>query len=667
MRAFYFSLLILTLVNLINCQSDKKLQDLRNEMKNKNCDAYIIPSEDAHQSEYVAKYDERRAWITGFTGSAGTAVVTADSAGLWTDSRYYIQAEQQLDKNNWKLMRASDKETPSIESYLNTKLTKNQTVCENGLFVSINGWKNREKKLTDFGLQFIDSVDLVDPIWPTTDRDAKPNNKIFHHDIYYTGKTLMEKIKSVREKMNETGADIFVVSALDETAWLFNLRGSDLPNNPMFFSYAIISHNDNDLRLYVNSSRNNFTLVEEKHLKGITIKDYESIIDDLTDLSKSTLKIWISPSSSYTMYNAISNKDNLIDNIESPIKNLKAIKNKVELERTRECQIRDSAARVRHMYWLKTELDAGRVVTEITSADKLRDIEKEDDRYQSLSFDSISAVGKNGAIVHYSTNEGDNSTLTKDKVYLLDAGAQYLDCTTDITRTHHFGTPTQKEIFAYTRVLQGSIDLSNIYFPEGTQGAVLDVEARASLWRAGLDYGHSTGHGIGFFLGVHEDPPFISYNSRRTGIPLTIGMITSDEPGYYEEGNFGIRLETDIVVVEAKTEYSYKTRKTLKFDSLTLVPFDRKLIDICALTRLQLEWLNDYNKLIIEKVKPLLKDQNVIAYLLEETKPFSLYYKRDSDGVCRDLLASNAGMIFKSSNLILTALSLAVCLKKLFY
>lgn len=622
---------VLFLVQNVQAKLDmkEKLEKLRKEMENDNYKAYIIPAEDEHQSEYVSPYDKRRAWISGFTGSSGTAVVTMDKAALWTDSRYFIAAEAQLDSTYWTLMRGGEAGVPSIDAWLAEQLAPGDAVGESAKFVSIEAWRSRERELNKSSVVFRNSPDnLIDRIW-TDDRPPKPTSPLYVHDLKFAGLSWRQKIYLVKAKIREAGADYFVVTALDEVAWLFNLRGSDIPYNPMFFGYAIIDGNGDNNRLFIDTERMDERLKE--YLKDgngeVSLKEYSTIFNAVQQDANDNKKMWVSPLSSYAIYSAIPNKDNMVIK-SSPIRSIKARKTATEITNIRACQIRDSAARIRHMHWLEEKMKNGEVVTEMTSADKLEEIQSQDPNFRSLSFNSISAAGANAAIVHYNTAEGDNSTLTKDKIYMLDAGAQYLDCTTDITRTHHFGQPSAKEIMAYTKVLQGSIDLAKVVFPIGVYGREIDVEARHPLWNVGLDYAHGTGHGIGYFLSVHESPASISHRSRsESDEPLDIGMVESDEPGYYEQGSFGMRLETDIEVVQADTAFNAK--KFLKFDLLSLVPFEKNLIDVCQLTREQTNWLNMYNSLIREKVRPLLKGSE-LNYLDEKTEPFKYWNQYES-------------------------------------
>lgn len=612
-------------VQAANMTMEQKLGALRAQMKSDGFDAYVITSEDEHQSEYVSKYDKRRAWISGFTGSTGTAVVTMDKAAVWADSRYWISASAQLDKNWWTLQKDGSAGVDSIEVWLSKQLGPGKVVGQFSRFTSINGWQSRESALKENGVSFKSpDIELIDIVWPSTERDPKPNSKIQIHDIKYAGLTWQDKIKMVAQKIKDNGADVFVVTALDEVAWLLNLRAADIPYNPMFFAYVIINAKSNQNSLFIDRGRLDTNLLT--YLLGIRITDYEDITGELEQLSQQNFKIWVSPFSSYAIYNAVTNKTNLLNTKASPVRSIKSVKTETELKNFRECQIRDSAARIRHMNWLETEMNKGSIITEMTSADKLESIQQEDQLFKMLSFNSISAVGANAAIVHYNTDEGDNSTLTKDKVYLLDAGAQYEDCTTDITRTHHYGKPKEKEIYAYTRVLQGSINLANVVFPNNlVYGRTLDLEAREPLWRSGMDYGHGTGHGIGYFLSVHESPPSISYGSTSIYDERYVaGMIASDEPGYYLENEFGIRLETDIESVVVQTKFSYANRVHLKFSAMTLVPFEKNLIDQCALTNEQVDWLNQYNKDIREKVGPRLSAsyKNDYDYMIRITEPF---------------------------------------------
>lgn len=600
--------------------SPEKLQAMRELMKKEKLDAYILVNRDMHASEYVANYDKRVEWLTSFSGSNGIAILTQTEATLWTDSRYFLQAENELPKP-WKLKKDPFSQ---IKVWLVANVPKDGTVGENNARASIDGWKESETYLTQNNRKLRSPVtDMTDRIWPSSERPPKPSSLIYEHAMEFAGETWQSKIGRVQSEIREAKADVLVVNSLDEIAWLFNLRASDFPNQPFFFAFALVSaNNETKTKLFLDDDR--VTQEIRDFLDdSVEFRPYDSIFEDVAAIDPKQ-KVWIAASASYKIYNNLQNKENTIMDKLSPVQTLKAVKSKVELENLRRCHLRDSAYRVRHMFWLEEQMKSGAGLTEITSQDKLAEIQTEDKNFKMLSFGSISAVGSNAAIVHYSAKKGQEKNLTTNEVYLLDAGGNYLDCSTDVTRTHHYGVPKAEEIFAYTKVLQGMVNLGAMIFPPGTYGSSLDVAARSPLWRAGLDYGHGTGHGIGYFSSIHESPPAISISGAKSSKEkrLVEGMISSDEPGYYEEGKMGFRLETDVEVAKAVTANNFNGRQYLKFDPLTWIPFEKNLIDECLLTRSQVEWLNEYNNATRSKLTPLLDAEEIRDYLIAKTEPF---------------------------------------------
>uniref|UniRef100_A0A8C2IM25 X-prolyl aminopeptidase (aminopeptidase P) 1, soluble n=1 Tax=Cyprinus carpio TaxID=7962 RepID=A0A8C2IM25_CYPCA len=550
------------------------LRQLRQAMKNSKyitepIQAYIVPSGDAHQSEYIAPCDRRREFICGFNGSAGTAIVTEQHAALWTDGRYFLQASQQMD-NNWTLMKMGLKETPSQEDWLISVLPENSKVGVDPWIIAADQWKNMSKALSNAGHSLVAVKDnLIDAIWE--DRPPRPSTKLITLGLKYTGLTWQDKVTALRGKMAERKISWFVVTALDEIAWLFNLRGSDIEYNPVFFAYAIIGI----------SSINVFSCKQI-----VTVQAHRSAIP-------------------YT-----------------PLCLAKAVKNPTEIQGMKMAHIKDAVALCELFAWLEKEIPKGKV-TEISVADKAEELRSQQKDFVGLSFPTISSVGPNGAIIHYRPLPETNRTLSLNEVYLIDSGAQYLDGTTDVTRTVHFGTPSDYEKECFTYVLKGHIAVSAAVFPNGTKGHLLDSFARASLWDSGLDYLHGTGHGVGCFLNVHEGPCGISYKTFADE-PLEAGMIVSDEPGYYEDGSFGIRLENVVLVIPAKTKYNYRNRGSLTFEPLTLVPIQLKMINTDLLTQKERDWVNDYHRKCRETVGAELERQArkvALDWLIRETQP----------------------------------------------
>ncbi|GAB1602992.1 xaa-Pro aminopeptidase 1-like [Argonauta hians] len=587
--------------------------------------AYIIPSEDAHQSEYVAAYDKRRAFISGFKGSVGTAVVTANKAALWTDGRYFLEAEDSLDCN-WILQRMGNRDVPDIAEWLGNELPSNTRVGASPLLMSALKWEDMAQKLAKYNITLIEVLqDLVDMVWTTT-RPDKPNSTINALPMKFAGKSWPEKVKELRDMMTPQKVDAFVVTSLDDIAWLFNIRGRDVPYNPVSIAYAIVEKEK--IRLYLTNPLNKLeaqpTDSETKkklyeHLNTnrrgrclrkkdcVEVVNYSAILKDIKGLVYSlSNKIWISDKCNYAIYNLIPEHKRLMTL--SPVSMMKAVKNEVERKGMENAHIRDAVAVIDFIQMLEKEVKDGKRWTEISAAEELNKKRSEQKYNRGLSFGSISASGPNGAVIHYRPTNSTDREITTDDIYLLDSGGQYLDGTTDVTRTFHFGEPTRYERECYTRVLMGSIDLARQKFMSGTPGSVLDALARRHLWNVGLLYMHGTGHGIGAYLNVHEGPIGFSPATNHVA-PLLDGMFVSDEPGFYEPGAFGIRLETIVMVQSATTKYRFMNFDFLKFKPITLVPFEPNLIDYSLLDRDQIKWLNNYNKLCEDIIGPELMRQ----------------------------------------------------------
>uniref|UniRef100_A0AAY4DW09 Xaa-Pro aminopeptidase 1 n=1 Tax=Denticeps clupeoides TaxID=299321 RepID=A0AAY4DW09_9TELE len=561
------------------------LRQLRQAMKNSKyiaepIQAYIVPSGDAHQSEYISPCDCRREFICGFNGSAGIAIVTEQHAAMWTDGRYFLQASQQMD-NNWTLMKMGLKETPSQEDWLIGILPENSRVGVDPWIIAADQWKNMFKALAGAGHSLVAVQDnLIDAIWDG--RPHRPSTQLITLGLRYTGLTWQDKVTALRAKMSERKISWFVVTALDEIAWLFNLRGSDIEYNPVFFAYAIVGLST--LRLFVDQKRLADPAVRE-HLQldttsqpemSIQAAPYESVYTELLAICAALGpkdKVWISDKASCALTQVIPKAHRTLIPY-TPICLAKAVKNATEIE----------GMKMAHdVHFINLQIPKG-MVTEISAADKAEEYRSQQKDFVGLSFPTISSVGPNGAIIHYRPLPETNRTLSLNELYLIDSGAQYMDGTTDVTRTVHFGTPSAFEKECFTSVLKGHIAVSAAVFPNGTKGHLLDSFARAALWDSGLDYLHGTGHGVGCFLNVHEGPCGISYKTFADE-PLEAGMIVSDEPGYYEDGSFGIRIENVVLVVPTKTKHNYRNRGSLTFEPLTLVPIQLKMIDTDQLTK----------------------------------------------------------------------------------
>uniref|UniRef100_A0A8D1JD93 Xaa-Pro aminopeptidase 2 n=1 Tax=Sus scrofa TaxID=9823 RepID=A0A8D1JD93_PIG len=550
-----------------------QLTALREQMLTQNLSAYIIPDTDAHMSEYIGECDQRRAWITGFIGSAGIAVVTERKAALWTDSRYWTQAERQMDCN-WELHK--EVSTGHIVTWLLTEIPVGGRVGFDPFLFSIDSWESYDVALQDADRELVSiTVNLVDLVWGS-ERPPLPNAPIYALQEAFAGSTWQEKVSNIRSQMQKhhERPTAVLLSALDETAWLFNLRSSDIPYNPFFYSYTLLT--DSSIRLFANKSR--FSSETLQYLNSscnssmcVQLEDYSQIRDSIQAYTSGDVKIWIGTRyTSYGLYEVIP-KEKLVEDDYSPVMITKAVKNSREQALLKASHVRDAVAVIRYLAWLEKNVPTG-TVDEFSGAKRVEE-------FRGEGFPSFSALGCS----FLSTSPLPSPTkelhrkLSSDEMYLLDSGGQYWDGTTDITRTVHWGTPSAFQKEAYTRVLIGNIDLSRLVFPAATSGRVVEAFARKALWDVGLNYGHGTGHGIGNFLCVHEWPVGFQYGN----IPMAEGMFTSIEPGYYQDGEFGIRLEDVALVVEAKTKYP---GTYLTFEVVSLVPYDRKLIDVSLLS-----------------------------------------------------------------------------------
>ncbi|KAK8058559.1 metallopeptidase family M24 [Apiospora phragmitis] len=604
-----------TAVDMEKVDTTSRLAALRKFMKEHNVDVYIVPSEDSHSSEYIAACDARRAFISGFIGSAGCAVITHDKAALATDGRYFNQASKQLD-DNWTLLKQGIENSVAVDPTLLTagiaKKLSDKIKKEGGKeLVPIQG-------------------NLVDQVW-ASERPSRPSEPVFILEDKHAGRDVKAKLAELRKEIEKKKAFGFVVSMLDEVAWLFNLRGSDIPYNPVFFSYAVVT--PEDTTLYFDSSK-----LDQKYQAvlaefGVTIKPYDAVFEEVTSLGQKgqqtnsaktgeSRKFLISNKASWALKRALGG-DEMVEEMRSPISDSKAVKNEAELEGMRACHVRDGAALIEYFAWLEHELIAKKsTLDEVDAADKLEALRKKQEHYIGLSFDTISSTGANAAVIHYKPEKGACATIDPNAIYLCDSGAQYLDGTTDTTRTLHFGTPTAEEIEAYTLVLKGNIALDKAVFPKGTTGFALDCLARQHLWNLGLDYRHGTGHGVGSFLNVHEGPIGIGTRVQFAEVALAPGNVISNEPGFYKDESFGIRIENIIMVKEVKTKHSFGDKPWLGFEHVTMVPYCRKLIDTSLLTEGEIAWLNAYNAEIWDQTHGFFKDEIVLNWLQRETGPY---------------------------------------------
>jgi len=607
------------------------LNQLRAQMKELDLDAIIVPSEDAHQSEYTPSRDQRRAFVSGFTGSAGTCVVTHEHALLWTDGRYFLQALDQLDSEHWALMRHLEKGTPTIEEWLTSNLEAKSMVGMDDQFLSVSNYRTYQKKLEEKEIRLILYSELgilnpVDSIWGDSQPLHDPN-PVLIHDIKYSGLSVSEKLDKIRQTMkNEKETDALLLTALDEVCWVYNIRGSDIQYNPVVISFCLIKMDE--AFLFIDSEKLSDEVKSHLESAHVRILPYSSTY--LAKVTHSLDSIYVDPNvCNYALYLSLTKyRDGIPLTIKegpSPVNLMKAIKTKEEQESMKEAHIRDGAALTAFLAWLDYEVKVeGRndVYTEYTIAEKLEWFRSQQDKFVSLSFATISSIGSNGAIIHYKPSENTCKTINDRELILLDSGGQYLDGTTDVTRTFHLGVPSDREKFAFTLVLQGHIALASAIFPDGTMGSKLDILARLPLWKYGLDYKHGTGHGVGAFLNVHEGPQSISYKKRAYEEGLMEGMITSNEPGYYETGAFGIRIESLVTAVK-KDEAG--AGDNIGFETITMAPIQQQMINMEMLTSQEKQWLNNYHKEVREKLEPLLKEnQLALDYLYRETEPIEV-------------------------------------------
>ncbi|XP_019060648.1 xaa-Pro aminopeptidase 2 isoform X3 [Fukomys damarensis] len=597
-----------------------RLSALRQQIQAWNLSAYIIPDTDAHKSEYIGKHDERRAWITGFKGTAGIAVVTIGKAAVWTDSRYWTQAEREMDCN-WDLHKEVG--ITFIVTWLLAEIPAGGQVGFDPFLISVDSWNYYDTNLQDSNIQLVSiTTNLVDLVWGS-ERPPVPSEPIYALETAFTGSTWQDKVSDIRSQMQKhsKAPTAVLLTALDETAWLFNLRSSDITYNPFFYSYTLLTNSS--IKLFVNKSR--FSPETLQYLNSgciesmcVQLEDYNQIRDSVQAYVSGDVRIWIG--AQYTMYGLyeVIPEEKLVADAYSPVMMTKAVKNSKEQALLKASHVRDAVAVIRYLVWLEKNVPRG-TVDEFSGAEFMDQLRGKEDFFSGPSFQTISASGLNAALAHYSPTKELNHKLSPEEMYLVDSGGQYWDGTTDITRTVHWGTPSAFQKEAYTRVLMGNIDLSKLIFPAATSGHVLETFARKALWDVGLNYGHGTGHGIGNFLCVHEWP--VGFQTKN--IAMAKGMFTSIEPGYYQDGEFGIRIEDVALVVEAKTKYpgSYLT-----FEVVSLVPYDRNLIDVNLLSPEQLQYLNQYYQVIREKVGPELQQRQLLEefeWLQRHTEPLS--------------------------------------------
>lgn len=591
---------------------NQRLEKLREVMRREHLSAFIFPSTDAHQSEYVADHWQGRAWISGFNGSAGTAVVTMYSAALWTDSRYFIAAEEQLRGTEFQLMKLKVEGTPTISDWIASELSQNEDECrEVGLDGMVNSYNDTMALISDLwkagGITVRTNFDPLEQIW--MNRPAIPENPVEIQSLNFAGETVDDKIQRIRKALREHHADGILVSALDDIAWTLNLRGTDVHCNPVFVSYLLIS--SDQVSLFVNPKKISSEVKAYLDEHGISLFDYNQVEEGLESYADYNILL-DGDETSFCLWKSVKCQE--IIAAKSPIPVMKAVKNATEIEGYHRAMLRDGVAMVKFLKWLKPAVEAGGQ-TEMSIDKKLTSLRAEQNLFRDISFDTIAGYQAHGAIVHYEATPETDAPLLPEGLILIDSGAQYQDGTTDITRTIALGPVTEEMKHVYTLVLKGHIQLELAKFPDGASGTQMDALSRECMWREGYNFLHGTGHGVGSYLNVHEGPHQIRMEWKPT--PLRAGMTVTDEPGLYLKGKFGVRIENTLLIKDfVETTFG----KFLQMESLTLCPIDTAPIDVDMLLLEEVEWLNAYHREVFEKLSPYLEDEEV-GWLAEVTKP----------------------------------------------
>lgn len=587
-----------------------RIGQLRDAMRADGVDAVIIPQTDPHQGEYLADHWQVRRWLSGFTGSAGDLVVLADEAFIWADSRYWLQAAQQLVGTGISVMEDGKPETPAIVDYLCAKLPSGSTVGIDGMLFNVSATRDMQQAFEAKGISLKVDFNPIDTLW--LDRPAIPANDVFVHPVEFSGEDAVSKIGRVMDEVAKRGADAIFISDLAEIAWTLNIRSSDVECNPVATSFLYLG--PQGATLFIDQRKINADVEAYLSARNISTRQYGDILSFLSGLPENE-HVLISSGQSAGALLPVLGARAIVGT--SAVAMLKAVKNETQLKGVRDAMLRDGVAMVRSLMEIEATMAAGEHLTEIGVGDILLRNRRQGERFFDLSFETIAGFGPHGAIVHYSATPESDATLTPDNLLLIDSGANYIDGTTDITRTITLGNPTNAQRHDFTLVMKGHIALATAIFPVGTRGAQLDVLARINLWKEGLSYLHGTGHGVGHFLNVHEGPQSIRLND--TLAPMTPGMITSNEPGLYREGEYGIRCENLVLTTDAfTTDFGH----FLKFETLTLCPFDIRLFDTDIMTDEEIRWVNDYHAMVCERLLPLL-DAPAQEWLIEKTRPIS--------------------------------------------
>lgn len=585
--------------------NQERIAKLQEKMQAADMDMYLVPTADFHQSEYVGTYFKVRAWLSGFSGSAGTLLVTRENAYLWTDGRYFIQAAKQLEGTGVTLMKMGEEGVPTVEEFIKENLPMNGCLGCDGRTIHVAEGKDFEALVQEKEGRFEYQDDLAGEIW--TDRPEMSKEPVYTLDVKYAGKSREDKIQDVRDAMKEAGANVHIISSMDDIVWLLNIRGNDIIYNPVVMSYVMVTMEQ--VHFYVQEEAVSEQVRAELEKAGVMLHDYFAIYEDVKALADESKIMLEDACTNYTLYK------NLPENVEvifqsNPAAIMKGCKNETEMENIRIAHIKDAKAMCRFIYWFKNHVNSGEI-TEYSAAEKSLEFRKEDPDCLDLSFETICAYEANAAMCHYAPTETEYAKVEPKGFFLIDSGAQYWQGTTDITRTIAAGELTQEQKENFTLVLQGHIRLAMAKFQYGCSGANLDVLARGPLWERAMDFNHGTGHGVGYLLNVHEGPQNINWRMRANGrrgntTPLEEGMLTSDEPGLYLEGKYGIRTENLLLCKKAeKNGYG----QFMEFENMTWVPYEREAILPEMLTKAELVWLNEYHQKVYEIVGPMLSEE----------------------------------------------------------
>lgn len=590
--------------------TNEKLSLLRQKMKEAGVQAYLIPSSDPHISEYLPDHWRARAWLSGFDGSAGTLVVTETESGLWTDGRYFIQAQRQMEGSEIVLYRMGEKGVPTVQQFLLSHLNAGQVLGLDGMVTATSTVLDMEAAFVEkeIGIQ---AVDLITPIWEN--RPAIPASEVYLLEEKYAGLSAKEKMAQVRARLRDNGADAMAVTRLDSIAWLLNLRAKDVKNNTFFISYLLLTQEK--AVLYVNSSRITKEALDYLAQSGVELAPYEAILDGIAAMDQPATMLVSPEDLNYRLYLAMEENPNLeILEGEEPAFCLKAVKNPTEIANTKNAHIKEGVAMARLQMLLEKKLAAGEEVTELDVERLLIGLRREQEGYIEDSFACIAAYGANAAMMHYHPTQENYGVLKRRGFLLLDTGAQYIDGTTDTTRTYALGELTQEERNYYTYVLKSNIAMARTVFMEGCSGANLDIMARNQVWRYGIDYRCGTGHGVGFVGTIHEGPQSMRMTNH---VPFQAGMTITDEPGIYEEGVVGIRTENELLVVDhMETKYG----RFFAFEPITYLPIDTTPVVLDLMNEEELDWLNRYHQMVYDTLSPRLTAEEQ-AWLKEKTKP----------------------------------------------